>query len=166
MPRQEVQLPRRSRRHGVGKEIGGVVYVHRSYEHALGRAVATAKQHLPRDFDYTLVKWDQRSGSVSFIHSPDFDASPEPVVGDAWLVSASGKATFRRRLADPYIYHHKWLMVTDDYRGFDVEASKSRSAMWMVLEGVDRTRIGRQSYWGATVLPRLAACNQSPQRKG
>ena len=35
-------LPKRSKRYGVGKEIGGAVYVHRDYEGRLGDAVTEA----------------------------------------------------------------------------------------------------------------------------
>jgi hypothetical protein len=56
---------------------------------------------------------------------------------------------------DPYIYHHKWLFVDDDYRGFDTEQSKARSQQWITLGDVDRARIGRQSYWQEQVVPRL-----------
>jgi hypothetical protein len=58
-------------------------------------------------------------------------------------------------LDDPYIYHHKWLFVSDDYEEFDVEASKSRSERWMALTDVDRSRIGRKSYWDEQVVPRI-----------
>jgi hypothetical protein len=46
-------------------------------------------------------------------------------------------------------------MVADDYEGFDVEESKQRSRRQLSLEGVDRRRIGRRSYWVEKVLPRL-----------
>jgi len=34
-------------------------------------------------------------------------------------------------VGDPLIYHDKWLFVADDYAGFDVAASKRRSAAWL-----------------------------------
>ncbi len=49
------RLPNRSKRFGVGKEIGGAVYLHRRYEARLGDAVANAKKRLPADFDYQIV---------------------------------------------------------------------------------------------------------------
>ena len=57
--------------------------------------------------------------------------------------------------SDPFIYHHKWLFVKDDYDGFDVEESKTRSRAWMALTDIDRTRIGKKSYWEGTVVQRL-----------
>jgi hypothetical protein len=73
---------RRSRKYGVGKEIGGAIYVHRRYENVFGDVVATAREHLPEGFEYDVVKYDSRSGNVSFVESPDFDTSDEPIVGE------------------------------------------------------------------------------------
>jgi len=129
--------------------------VHRQYEHLLGPAVDEAKQHLPPDFEYTVVKHQARAGRISFIHSPDFDTAPEPIVGLVVTVSANGTARIRYPPDDPFIYHHKWLFVSDDYPGFDVVESKARSCAWAVLPDVDRMRIGRMSYWQKTVVPHL-----------
>src|SRR5262249_11482684 len=98
-------------RYGVGKEIGGAVYVHRRYQDLLGPAVEAAAARLPPGFAYTVVKVHQGTGAVSFIHSPDFDTAPEPTVGDLCTVAPDGKVRHRRQLADPYLYHHKWLFV-------------------------------------------------------
>lgn len=151
------RLPQRSKRFGVGKEIGGAFYVHRQYEDRLGLPVVEAKAHLPADFDYQVVKYNQRTGAVSFVQSADFDTVPEPTVGDILIVSPDGQLRHRRQASDPEIYHHKWLFVADDYDGFDVEASKQRSLTWLSLEDVDRSRIGKKSYWQQHVVPRFSA---------
>ena len=151
-----VKLPIRSRRYGVGKEIGGAVYLHRQYEHCLGTVIEKAKTHLPADFDYVVVKYHIASGYVSFLHSPDFDFSHEPTVGEGWLVYPDGNLKHFRQQADPFVYHHKWLFVTDDYLGFDTSDSQIRSMKWMALSPpVDFTRIGRKSYWESFVIPRV-----------
>ncbi|MEO8496283.1 MAG: hypothetical protein ABI614_14530 [Planctomycetota bacterium] len=151
----EVRLPKRSKQFGVGKEIGGNVYVHRQYAPSLGERAQTAKSLLPDDVVYTVVKLNLATQAVTFIASPDFDTAPEPIVGDYVLVRADGTTSCRKQLDDPYIYHHKWLMVRDDYAGFDVEESKQRSRDWLALDDVDKTRIGRRSFWERTVVPRL-----------
>lgn len=148
-------LPRRSSRFGVGKEIGGAVYVHRRYEAQLGAAVEEARRRLPADFSYTLVKFNPRSGAVSFIVCDDFDAACEPAVGEILTVDRGGNLRRRPPPPDPEIYHHKWLFVADDYDGFDVAESKRRSRLWTSLSDVDRRRIGRRSYWQQHVVPRL-----------
>lgn len=150
-------LPKRSRRYGVGKEIGGAIYLHRSYEQLLGEEVLAAKSRLPQDFHYTIVKYQSGRGAVSFIHSPDFDEAPEPVVGASWIVYPDGTTKHYLQATDPFIYHHKWLFVADDYTGFDVAESKRRSILWQSLAPpVDTKRIGRKSYWEGQVLPRLS----------
>lgn len=149
-------LPKRSARFKVGKEIGGAVYVHKQYESLLPEAVQKAKLFLPPGFSHTVIKFQMFDETVSFIQSIDFDSADEPTVGDLYTIKAAGSASFRRALADPWIYHHKWLFVADDYKGFDVEASKTRSRQWLRLPDVDFTRIGKKSFWVHNVLTRLA----------
>jgi hypothetical protein len=156
----EGTLPKRSRRYGVGKEIGGAVYVHRMYEEVLGDAVESARIRIPDGFDYAVVKYSCNSGAVSFVHSTDFDTADEPTVGDVWFVPVSEDPKFRSRSKIPFIYHHKWLMVKDDYNGFDVAASIRRSLQWIRLLGLDRTRIGRKDYWEANVEPRIGVAGR------
>ncbi len=90
--------------------------------------MAWAKRHLPEQFEYTVKKLNQRTDAVSFIHCPGFDAEHEPVIAAIVVVGADGAVQRRGLPADPYIYHHKWLFVDDDYAGFDIEASKARSS--------------------------------------
>ena len=148
-------LPRRSVRFGVGKDIGGAVYLHRDYENALGDVVVTAKARLPHAFDYQIVKYNYRNEVVSFVQCPEFDTMPEPIVGEIATVDVQGNVRRRKQPRDPEIYHHKWLFVADDYDGFDVEQSKRRSLAWMSLDSVDRKRIGRKSHWDTHVAPRI-----------
>ena len=145
----------RSSRYGVGKEIAGAIYVHREYEEVLGEVVVKAKHELPAGFEYHVVKYDQRTGNVSFVETNDFDTAEEPAVGKIVTVRADGTIRHQMQQEDPPIYHHKWLFVRDDYGGFDVEASKRRSEIWAALPGVDRSRIGRLSYWESEVVPRI-----------
>ncbi len=151
----QTTLPKRSKQFGVGKEIGGNVYVHCQYESVLGERVQTAKNLIPADFSYTVVKLNLATQGVTFVFSPDFDAADEPIVGRYILAREDGTTMERSQLDDPYIYHHKWLMVNDDYSGFDVAESKRRSTLWLSLPNVDKSRIGRKSYWDDQVVPRI-----------
>jgi len=153
------ELPTRSRRYGVGKEIGYAVYVHRDYEERLGATVEWAKRHLPEHYEYSVVKLNQRNDSVSFIQCPGFDSEDEPAITAIVVVSADGIVQRRTTPSDPYIYHHKWLFVADDYEGFEIMESKARSERWISLSDVDRSRIGRRGFWEQNVLPRLAKEN-------
>ena len=130
-------------------------YVHHQYEDLLGGTVEWAKRHLPEHYEYTVVKLNQRNDSDSFIYCPAFDAEHEPAIAAIIVVSADGTAQRRTTPSDPYIYHHKRLFVADDYQGFDVEQSKARSQQWIALGNVDRSRIGRKSYWEEHIVPQL-----------
>ncbi|QEG02379.1 hypothetical protein Mal15_65000 [Stieleria maiorica] len=151
----KVKLPRRSIKFGVGKEIGGNVYLHRDFESVIGNELESAKRSLPTDFGYTVVKLNLNTHAITFTQSPDFDTVHEPIVGKQLLVREDGSISMRKPPLDPYIYHHKWLFVDDAYQGFDVEESKTRSSEWMALPDVDRSLIGRASYWNREVVPRL-----------
>ena len=150
-----ITLPRRCPKYGVGKRIGNAIYVHRDYERVLGQPLVDAKRRLPADFAYTVIKHNEMNGNFSFIHCPDFDTSPEPATGHYAVVKSDGSVKVRPALPDPYIYHHKWLFVDDTYTGFNIEESMQRSARWMALPDVDKSLIGRASFWNTKVLPRL-----------
>ena len=48
--------------------IGTIYYIGSLSSNVIGGpAVAAAKSHLPGDFEYTVVKYNQRTGAVSFI---------------------------------------------------------------------------------------------------
>lgn len=159
------KMPKRCARFGVGKEIGGAVYVHRLYESLLPEAVLKAKTAIPPTFIYAVVKYVMSDETVSFIQSDNFDLSEEPVVGEAYTVKYDGAVVFRKKAADPWIYHHKWLFVADNYQGFDVEASKARSRQWLTLDNIDFHRIGKRSFWEKHIVPRLNPTIDSEEEK-
>ena len=152
---ESVKLPRRYAKTGVGKSIGGKLYVHRHYEDVLGSNVDAAKKHIG-ELDYDIVAL-AKDGSVTFTVSPDWNSSHEPSIGTQILVKPDGTTRVMKAQADPWIYHHKWLFVKDDYTGFDVEESKRRSLDWMSLPNVDKSRIGKKSFWDKNVVPQLSS---------
>lgn len=152
-----IKLPKRCSTHKVGKRIGGAVYVHRDYERVLGAAMAAAKSKLRANYRYTVVKHNETNGNFSFIDCPDFDTADEPSTGDYAVVKSDGTIKLHAALPDPYIYHHKWLFVAADYAGFDVAESVERSIAWLSLPDVNKSLIGRASYWNTEVVPRLTA---------
>ena len=152
----EAAMPRRFARFGVGKRMGNDLYFHRMYQEEIIPAELLAPAlELLGDFPYNIVKFNDKNGNITFVQSPDWDANPEPVVGEQVLVKQDGSVRQMRPSADPWIYHHKWLFVRDDYPGFDVEESKARSQEWMSLPDIDYRRIGKKSFWEQNVLPQL-----------
>lgn len=151
----EVKLPTRNKATDVGKRMGNALYVHRNYESVLPQEELQRAKEMAGNFNYTLVKYNKANDNITFIQSPDWDTADEPIVGPALLVRTDGVVKDITPHGDPWIYHHKWLFVGDDYRGFDVNKSKERSAAWMSLPDIDYSRIGKKSFWEKFVLPRL-----------
>lgn len=151
--------------YGVGKSIGGNIYIHREYESVLpAESMERAKKVIPPRIGgktYDVIKYNPKSGRITFIWCRDFDGVHEPEImcGSTLIPDESKYMGFRIRallpMDDPWIYHHKWLMVKDDYTGFDVEESKARSKTWLSLKNIDKSRIGKKSYWEKNVIPLL-----------
>jgi hypothetical protein len=140
----------------VGKMIGGDLYVHYSANDVLPQAALVAAENkLPEGFEYEVIKYNAADGSFSFIASPDWNTSHEPIVGDAYKVKKNGEVSVTRQKENPQIYHHKWNFVRDDYSGFNVEQSIQRSIDWYrdAKSDVEMTKIGYQKYWKENALP-------------
>ncbi len=148
----EKGTPIRRSRLGVGKDMGGSIYLHKMYADALPDQGGLKKaQDSIGDFSYNVIK-ASKDGAYTFFDSVDFDYSDEPTGGDYVRVSPEGaiKHGYSNK-----IWHHKWLWVKDDYTGFDVEASKARSAAWLKVPGVDFCRIGDKDFFDAQVVSRI-----------
>lgn len=145
----------------IGKRQPDTIYVHKDYAKEAGvpkDLLDAAKKHLPKDHQYEVIKYNYKDGSISFIGSPDFNESSEPIVGDTIKVSSDGRLTITKQKKDPQIYHHKWKMVGDDYTRFDVDESKERSRHWREVVAGNKeilSRIGTKSYWEREVVPKL-----------
>lgn len=142
----------RSSTYGVGKFIGGKLYVHRQYEDVIPN-INLIKDYIkfsPRDLlqhPYNVVIYSRIGKRYSFVEAPNFDAVDEPEVGRITTFRLNGNNPASRSLRS--IYHHKWLFVNDDYTGFDVQASFDRSKEWLTLRGVDHASIGSPRYWNS-----------------
>jgi hypothetical protein len=138
----------------VGKKIGGSIYLHKDYaDSVIPKELMDKAKAAVGQFDYTIAKYTPAMNSISFIRSPDWDTAHEPTVG---VVKAykDGIVKTINPSSDPWIYHHKWQFVGDDYKGFNVEESKARSKAWEPLN-LDRSRIGKKSYWDAVTAGKL-----------
>lgn len=155
-----------ARERNPGKLIGGELYVHKDHEDRLPQEeLEKAKSYLPQEHlnSYNIVKHNKKLGTFSFIHSPDFDTSDEPISGDSYKVTPEGRVSITKQKKDPQIYHHKWQWVSDNSNRFDVEASKRRSEAWKPITDKIKSeedpsvmkKIGTKSYWDKMVLSRL-----------
>ncbi len=166
-------------KHGVGKVLGRNKWVHASAlpllsgdEQALiNKALAALKREKGITINFArdvIIKINPvaNGGSVTFCHSPDWTVASEPacgqMVGVSYLDTPAPKFRVTSPAADPYIYHHKWMFVADNYRGFSVEQAKRWSETWEnhpVVRALAadpsehfRLRIGKQEYWKTKVL--------------
>lgn len=144
----------RSKKYGVGKEIGGEIYFHKSYadeivpSNILEDAIDILHDKYP-SFQYNCMKYDPKRHRVAFQECLDFDNAREPVVGDWIAVELYLDGSFNiTKGHSNYIFHHKWLFVRNDYSGFDVEDSWNWSKKWLstLEETSDGNGIGR---WNA-----------------
>lgn len=119
----------RSKKYGVGKEIGGKIYLHKNYAFKYIPFYLEAAQLLPNDFTYNCIMVDQKKPySIRFDEAPDFDTEREPHPGD--FVEVNLETRKIRRGHSDMIWHHKWMWVDDCYSGFDVDESYNWSKEW------------------------------------
>ena len=139
---------------GVGKDIGGAIYLHRDYEGHIPdqEGLLRAKQVLDRNhpgFKYNALK--VAKDKFTFFNSPDFDTAHEPVAGN--YITVSGDKSKAGNTSQ--IWHHKWLWVKEGYRGFDVDASHRRSLAWLKIPNIDFARIGNKEFWESKYVPKI-----------
>lgn len=120
----------RSRKYGVGKEIGGKIYIHKRYHHLVidTDMFLNAAIRLPYGFIFNCMVIDLKKNIIRFDEAPDFDTAREPHPGDFIEVNLATKEI--RRGHSDMIWHHKWMWVADDYKGFDVDKSYEWSKRW------------------------------------
>lgn len=141
------------------KRIGNTVYAHKSNLDELKKDIGDKifnqiKEcliYLPKDFMFDVIKLDKKSNKVSFISSPDWDISREPLVGDSYCINLSDENKSLKLIKSKgQIYHHKWMFVSDTYSAFNLEEAKAWSAKWTEVFPKDRlikSRIGYKKYW-------------------
>ena len=130
----------------VGKRMGSRIYVHRNYAHLVlseGILAPLFSVGLKSGFRFNCVAFDLKDLSCIRLDSaPGFDTDREPLVGDYIWVSTNG--VFRRNYSNA-IWHHKWMWVLDDYKGFDLDESYEWSRTW--LSKVEGPAKGFRSKW-------------------
>lgn len=178
--------------HGVGKVLGRNKWVHASALPALspaeralvGKALTAIQREKGIEIDFrkdVVIKINpvENGGAVTFCYSPDWKTATEPecgpMVGVSGLTTGPRKFRVTRPPADPYVYHHKWMFVGDDYRGFNVPAAKRWSETWEnspVVRALNadkdehfRLRIGKQHYWQSKVLAPLGKLPKARRSK-
>ncbi|MDD4565534.1 MAG: hypothetical protein PHE79_08715 [Eubacteriales bacterium] len=130
----------------IGKKQGNNVSIHKSYESSIsGDSIAQAKQKVG-DFDYDIVRINDKTGDISFIRTDDFDSKTEPEIVSVITVKKDGAVI--DETPEGKIIVDKAKYVSDDYADFDVAAAKDREAAWRKA-GVnyDSTQIDSRDYF-------------------
>lgn len=159
---------KRDRKHKVGKRVGDSLWIHKIYmEEVLPQDTINNIQNIHKKFKLNLkeknhiqqaniIRYSEKSGGVALIFSEDFDTNDEPTVGDSIFFDFyNNKKTHTFKNKNPLIYHHKWMMVKDDYKGFNVEKAKKRSIKWKSILGVNKSissKIGRKDFWEQWII--------------
>lgn len=136
------------------KKVCGAIYSHKSNINELIKYVPSELKHDFNNlldcinFEYTIIKYDK--DNVTFIYSPDWDFSNEPIVGilyrfkkGEWNKSPIIRENWKQ------IYHNKWQFVADYYNGFDIEIAKKRTELWNSIPGINdlKSKIGYKNFW-------------------
>lgn len=142
------------------KKVVYSIYVHKSnlkeLERLIGQddleSILKISKYLPEHFSYDIIKFDTKNRKVSFINSDKWDEEREPIVGDSYstYLSNINLKLYRSR---GQIYHHKWMFVSDDYKGFNIEESKKWSELWeSKVAKNEKNKIGYRDKWHEILL--------------
>lgn len=141
------------------KKIGNRLYMHRDYAFELDKpllidfvdAYVAFRGFSTTPFNCVRIKpivnWHPE---IAFQYSKDFDTADEPSVDYTlrYRFEGSKYVALKPLVHSNLIWHHKWMWVKPDYKGFDYEASKARSALWKPhVKKSELTKIGNKLYW-------------------
>lgn len=122
-----------------GKRVGNDIYIYSEclpYGY-LGR-YKKALRVIEKKYDSEVlnkkhvVRFNTKNDDdISIMEVKNFDTEREPTIGNSYKIDLdTNSATFTKEKNNPYIYHHKWMFVSDNYNRFDIEESKLWSIKW------------------------------------
>lgn len=135
--------------YSIGKRMGEHIWIHKSSQHIVPDNI----YNIVKDLSFDIIRLNKKNiNEVALITVDDFNKKPEPIIQEVKVYKDINSNMYKTQKAtnNPLIYHHKWLMVSESYSGFDVEQSMLRSLIWKKELGVDKSissRIGRLDYW-------------------
>lgn len=140
-PSKRNKSPIKRSKYGVGKEIGGEIYLHAKYADRIPQSLLEPALDILRsnqetaNFNYNVIVFPNKLDNskehyVKFVNCSGFDTEREPLRGEGYKVDIDNN-TIKRMSGDKTIYHHKWLWVDDDYDGFNVDDSYNWSKQWL-----------------------------------
>lgn len=135
----------RCAKYGVGKLVARDIFFHKDYAHIVLKDYPELLEVIKdAPIEYNVLKFNRITHNLSFVECKCFDTEREPMLG--WVVTynpVTKKCTKPRFYH--HIYHHKWMMVTNDYKRFDVAESWRWSRTWLsvMAEKADGVDIGK-----------------------
>ena len=142
---------------GVGKQVGSKIYFHKSVHdkivpHDVWDKAMEMKDRIDWMSNYSnpikfnTVCYDLKKPNVVRIDvCPEFDIVDEPRVGTTYTFDTENHII--NVATNNQIFHHKWLWVESDYKGFDVNKSYEWSKLW--LSKLEETASGWEHKWRA-----------------
>ena len=133
------------------KVVCGAYYVHKSNLNELFNKVNDPELEAliqQTDVDYDVVKYDK--GNVTLIKASDWDTANEPLIDYTVLFKAGSLSEPGvKRINGRQIYHNKWMFVSPDYTGFNVDEARKRTEIWNSIPDIKshKNRIGNKTYW-------------------
>lgn len=122
-----------------GKRIGSDLYIYSEclpygyYEKYRRGLFEIGKKYGSDEMEKNhVIRFNTKNeNDISIMEVRNFDTDREPIIGNSYKVNlSSGEIKFTKEKNNPYIYHHKWMFVSDNYKGFNVEESKRWSVKW------------------------------------
>mgnify|MGYP000869515274 CR=1 FL=1 len=120
---------------GVGKRVGGRLYIHRlavpSLDSALAEMVSAALAACPAAAHANVLKIDEMAQLVSALEYPDFFETPFPALLQAWHIRiVDGRVSYRsyEESTNPPILHRKELLLPPDHPGREAFAALTAQA--------------------------------------
>jgi hypothetical protein len=92
------------------------------------KILQNALKWIPKGLQYNTIAYNRKLQTVRFDEALNFDSAREPWAGGFLKVFPNGPITVGHTEA---IWHHKWLWVKDDYKGFNVQESYEWSKLWL-----------------------------------
>ena len=121
-----------------GKFIGGQLYVHKDYaSEVIPQDLLEKAKSIVGDYPHNCIMYHKAKNVIRFDTAEGFDTEREPLVGDFRAVRVTDGMVKDGKTNT--IWHHKWLWVKDDYKGFDVTKSVEWSKVWYPLLKSNKT---------------------------
>jgi len=129
---------------GVGKQIGQQIYAHKLYMNQIipQDILKKALEQMP-SFKFNTIVWNKKEKTIRFDSAENFNTAREPTAGE--YIKVNYKTNSIKKGVTNSIWHHKWMWVKDDYKGFDVQESFEWSKKW--LGKLNTTAKGSSRCW-------------------